>query len=112
MSNWEKSKKEVNQEAKEGLAKMPKGKGWIIRIWKNFGWHWSLDNKNVFISIYPNGDRFYALSDTAVEGAGDMVWGSSGNFKNPMSCVRQIIRNLSSAVKHQKKLKKSIGVVI
>lgn len=54
------TEKEAIRKAKEVQKRL--GQGWDIRVWRNLGWHWSLQAAGGRISLYEDfSGKFFAL---------------------------------------------------
>jgi len=86
------SKEKAEAEGNALLARM-KGRGWKLRVWQNFGWHYSIYNGSMNVHPTQNSclERYYTLlGDNKHKHAGCVFWSMNGKtYKDPNDAVEE-----------------------
>ncbi len=77
--------------AGEKLLKRMKGKGWLLRVWENLGWHYSVHLFNLTLSehLYRSKKSYSALliTNESFAGSGEVFWSDKESFDDPNEAV-------------------------
>jgi len=89
----------------KALLKCMHGKGWKLRVWENFGWHYSVYNETILVygssNEYDNGEYRVLLSaDSNHPYGGDLLWTPHPAIRNkdPNKAVRDQLEYATKAV--------------
>lgn len=88
-----KTKEEAEKKARILKAKM-KGSGWKIRVWRNFGWNYSVRNK--YASVYEYGSKYHCMLSPVPDGTGGTPteWYTEKQHKDPNKAVAAAVQKL------------------
>lgn len=93
------TKEEATQAAKALLEQMPKRKGWRIRVWENFGWHYTVNNDYVSVSETMEAGvlRYHAMISDVPNGVGSPAHWCDPVYRtyfDPLTAVRVALRHV------------------
>lgn len=100
------------------LLRRMKTPGWKTRLWKNLGWHYSLQNG--FVSLHVSsaiigGDHYFAMVDYDEGGSGGLsMWtkSNSSSFKDPNKAVEAAITYALPIMDHITGIRSRISALV
>lgn len=97
-----KSQNAAHTRAEEVRLRMFNPKAWAIRLWENFGWHWSINCGTVCLHESHDGKYFFAMvnSEAGESGVGLSAWGEDRDLKHkqPQNAVNSAVRAAAAYV--------------